>query len=102
VSWNWVELDGVLGPARWDQRLDRFRLPVAELGLGGIGGVMLGRKYISSVIMASYWSFLVMPNIRPVTNIWVCGGNKGKFVHRGPFLKYAVIGKVCWVRVEVL
>ena len=94
IGLSWTEF--------WGQRLDRFRLPVAKLGLGGIGGVMLGRKCISSVTMASCWSSLVMPNIRPVTNIWFYSGNKGKFVHRGPFLKYAVIGKVCWVRVEVL
>ena len=52
VPWIWDELDGMVRPARWSQRLASFRLPFGEVEPGGIGG-MLGRKCISSVSMAS-------------------------------------------------
>jgi hypothetical protein len=102
VSWNWDDLDGVAGPARSAQQSVRFCLPFAEVGLGGIGGGTLGMKCTSSVSTASCWIYLVVPIMRPVTNIWVCGANKGNFAHRGPFLKHAVIGNVCWARVDLL
>lgn len=34
--WGFVfDLEGVVGPALWDQRSTRFRLPVVEEGVGG-------------------------------------------------------------------
>jgi hypothetical protein len=53
ASWNRVDFDGVLGEARVAQRSGRFRLPVVEDRLGGVGFGEVRRKCMSSVSISS-------------------------------------------------
>ena len=53
MFWSRVDFEGVLGEARVVQRSGRFRLPVVEGGLGGMGVREVRRKCISSVSIAS-------------------------------------------------
>lgn len=57
-----------------------------------------GRKCISSVTTSDWRYFFVRPKTRPVKKTWMSILSGGKLAQRWPFLKYAVTGKVWWVR----